>query len=172
MRVIRIFPVLAILTATVLVASLFAFSVVGSVDATLPDEPLEAITLTVARVDIVLTDDLANKGEVITVIDFDGSPISFNFLGLQDGVLTGLATLGTLDIPDGFVTQFRIITIDAEITFNGTTDPLQISAGVLRLNGVVSVPDEDAVFDFDVEKSVISTPAGFKLKSPIKFQST
>jgi len=165
MRVIRIFPVLAILTATVLVASLFAFSVVGSVEAIpLPGE-LQAITLRADRVDIVLTDDLAVKGEVITLLDFE-SPIEFNLLSLQSGILTAF---GNPDIDDGFVTQFRIVVTEATIRFNGDIFLLKIPAGVVRFNGVIEVPGQDAVFAFDAEKSVIFTPAGFQLKSPIKF---
>jgi len=167
MRAIRIVPVLAILTATVLVASLFAFSVVGSVDATHLPEELKAITLFVEQVDIVLTDDLANKGVVITAIDFP-QPTKAELLDLQDGILSNL---GITDL-DGIVTQIRIITTDATITFNGVTFSLKIPADVVRFNGVVSVPDEDAVFAFDEEKSVIFNPSGFKLKSLIKFQST
>ncbi len=173
MRVIRIVPVLAILTATVLVASVFAFSVVGSVDAThLPEEPLQSIKLRVDRVDIVHTDDQAVK-RVITVRDFDGSPITIELLDLQSGILTELGICDIDDDIDGFVTQFRIVVTDATITFNGETDSLKIPAGVVRFNGVVSVPaDEDAVFDFDAEKSLISKPSGFQLKSPIKFVTT
>jgi len=165
MRVIRIVPVLAILTATVLVASIFAFSVVGSVDAThFPGGALKAITLFVEQVDIVLTDDLANKGVVITAIDFP-QPTKVELLTLQDGILS---ELGITDL-DGIVTQIRINTTDATITFDGTTFSLKIPADVVRFNGVVSVPDEDAVFAFDEDKSVIFNPSGFKLKSPIKF---
>ncbi len=172
MRVIRIVPVLAILTATVLVASLFAFSVVSSVDAThLPGGVLQQITLLVERVDIVHTDDLAVKGEVLTVLDFGGSPISINLLSLQSGIVAGL---GIPTIDNGFVTQFRIVVTAATITFNGKTFDLKIPGGVLRFNGVLSVPaDEDAVFDFDVEKSVIHKgPNEFILKPIIKFEST
>jgi len=172
MRVIQIVPVLAILTATVLVASLFAFSVVGSVEAKLPEKPLAAITLTVARVDIVHTEDAAIESEVITVLEPE-SPFLINLLDLQDGVLTGLAALGTLDLPAGLVTQIRIVVIDATITFNGDKTPLKIPAGVVRLNGVLELPGGDAAFDFDVEKSVKSNKRhDFILKPIIKFEST
>jgi len=164
MRVIQIVPVLAILTATVLVASIFAFSLVGSVDAAPPPvEELKAITLRVERVDIVHTDDLGVKGVVINVIDF---PITFNLLDLRSGIVAGL---GIPTIDDGFVTQFRLVVTEATITFNGVTFLLKIPADVVRFNGVLPVPGGDAVFEFDAEKSVISTPAGFQLKSPIKF---
>jgi len=165
MRVIRIVPVLAILTATVLVASIFAFSVVGSVDAAhLPSE-LKEIALLVERVDIVHTDDLGVK-EVMTVVT---GPISFNLLDLRSGIV---AELGIPTIDDGVVTQFRIVVTAATITFDGLTFELFIPAGVLRFNGVLEVPDDtDAVFVFDAEKSLISKPVGFQLKSPIKFQT-
>jgi len=145
MRVIQIVPVLVILTATVLVASIFAFSVVSSVDAKLPTEELKAITLFVEQVDIVLTSDLAVKGVVITAIDFP-QPTKVELLTLQSGILTAL---GITDL-NGIVTQIRIFVTDATITFNGVTHELKIPAEVVRFNGVVSVPDEDAVFQFDV----------------------
>jgi len=171
MRVIRIFPVLVILTATVLVASLFAFSAVGSVDAThLPKEELQAITLLLKRVDIVHTTDLAVKGVVINVIELE-SPAAVNFLDLQDGVLTAL---GNPDIDDGFVTQIRLVTTDASITFDSEVFSLKIPSGVLKLNGILIVPDDtDAVFDFDVEKSVKSNKGQgcCKLKPVLKFET-
>ncbi len=162
MRAIRIVPVLAILTATVLVASIFAFSVVGSVDA-IPLDEIEAITLTVDQIDIVHTTDLAVKGEVIVI---STQVITFDLLQLQDGVLTGLGISGIL--PEGFVTQFRFVVIDAQITFDGVSEPLQVPGKVLRFNGVLEVPGGDAVFEI-TDKSVIFTPSGVKLKSPIKF---
>ncbi len=167
MRVIQIVPVLAILTATVLVASLFAFSVVGSVDAKLPTEELKAITLIVERVDIVHTDDLGVK-EVMTVVT---GPISFNLLDLRSGIVAGL---GIPTIDDGVVTQFRLVVTEATITFNGVTFLLKIPADVVRFNGVVSVPGQDAVFEFDAEKSVISNKGQgcCKLKPVLKFEST
>ena len=161
MRAIRIVPVLAILTATVLVASIFAFSVVGSVDA-IPLDEIEAIDLTVNRIDIVHTTNLAVKGEVIVISDQE---LTFDLLVLQSGIFT---TLGIPDPPDGFVTQFRFVVIDADITFNGEEFPLQVSGGILRFNGKLPVPGGDAVFEI-TDKSVISTPSGPKLKSPIKF---
>ena len=166
MRVIRIVPVLAILTATVLVASIFAFSVVGSVDAThVPGAELKAITLLVERIEIFHTTDLATKGEVVRVLEL--APTLISLLALQPGILSAL---GITDLPDGFVTQVRIVTTDATITFNGATFSLQIPSGVLKLNGILIVPDGgDAVFGFDVEKSVISTGKGFKLKPSFKF---
>ncbi len=169
MRVIRIVPVLAILTATILVASIFAFSVVGSVHAShLPEQELESITLVVTRVDIVHTTDLAVKGVVLTVLEPD-LPASINFLDLQPGIFTAL---GNPELPTGFVTQIRIVVIDASIQFNSDICDLFIPAGVVRLNGVFSVPgDTDAVFVFDAEKSLIVKPSGFQLKSPIKFQA-
>ena len=170
MRVIRIFPVLAILTATVLVASLFAFSVVGSADAShLPDE-LKSIKLFLERVDIVHKTDLAAEGVVIIVFDPE-SPTEIELLDLQSGILS---VLGISGLDEGFVTQIRLFTTDALIEFNGDKFPLSIPSGVLRFNGVVSVPDSgDAVFAFDAEKSVITTEdGGFKLKPVIKFAST
>ncbi len=167
MRVIRIFPVLVILTATMLVASLFTFSGVGSVDAThLPTE-LTSIQLLLDRVDIVHTTDLAAEGVVIIVSDFE-SPTPVELLLLQSGLI---GALGITDIPDGFITQIRLVTTDATITFNGDKFPLTIPSGVLRFDGVFIVPDDtDAVFQFDVEKSVISKKDDiFKLKPIIKF---
>jgi len=170
MRVIRIVPVLAILTATVLVASLFAFSAVGSVDARHPPEELKAVTLFLERVDIVHTTDLDIDGEVMTVLEFP-KPTVVELLTLQSGILS---VLGLTDLDEGFVTQIRLVVTDATITFNGDKFPLKIPSGVLRFNGVVSVPDGgDAVFEFDAEKSVISKKDGsFKLKPVIKFEST
>jgi len=168
MRVIRIVPVLAILTATVLVASLFAFSVVGSVDAGHLPAPLKAITLKVVRVDIVHTDDLAVK-RVITVLDPE-SPIVVELLTLQSGILSAL---GICDLDEGFVTRISLVTSEATITFNGLTFLLKIPGGVLKLKGVLTVlNDEDAVFQFDAEKSVISKDLNFKLKPSIKFVTT
>ena len=167
MRVIRIVPVLAILTATVLVASLFASSAVGSVDARhLPTE-LKALTLFLVRVDIVHTTDLDIDGEVIIVIDFE-SPTEVELLALQSGIFSAL---GLTDLPDGFVTQVRLVTTDASITFNGKVFSLKIPSGVVKLVGVFKVPDDtDAVFAFDVEKSVLSKKDGsLKLKPVIKF---
>jgi len=145
MRVIRIVPVLAILTATVLVASLFAFSLVGSVDAFhIPGEELKAVTLRVEQVNIVHTTDLAVKGVVIIVLDPE-SPITFNLLDLQSGILTGL---GITDLPGGFVTQIRLVVTEASITFDGTTFELIIPSGEVKLDGVLTVPDSgDAVFE-------------------------
>lgn len=158
----------AILTATMLVASIFAFSVVGSVDAIKPTlgGELKAIQLRVERIDIVHTTDLATKGEVIS-ISFEPK-ITFNLLNLQSGILTAL---GISDLPEGFVTQIRIVVTEATITFNGTLDNLFVPGGVLKLNGVLIVPDGgDAVFDFDVEKSVThNRHHGFILKPSIKF---
>ena len=171
MRVIRIFPVLAILTATVLVASLFAFSAVGSVDARHLSDlgRVTEVTLFLERVDVVHTTDLAVKGEVIIVVDFE-SPMPVDLLKLQSGIFSAL---GLTDIDDGFVTQVRLVTTAASITFNGDTFPLSIPSGVLKLVGVFKVPDDtDAVFAFDLEKSVITTKDGvFKLKPVIKFAS-
>jgi len=170
MRVIRIVPVLAILTATVLVASVFTFSGVGSVDAIpLPGE-LKSIALRLDRVDIVHTTDLAVKGVVIPVIDFP-VPTTVELLTLQSGILSALGISG---LDEGFVTQIRLVTTDATITFNGKAFSLSIPSGVVRFDGVLIVPDSgDAVFDFDVEKSVITTKDGvFKLKPVIKFAST
>ena len=169
MRVIRIVPVLAILTATVLVASLFAFSAVGSVDARhLPTE-LKALTLFLVRVDIVHTTDLDIDGEVIKVIELP-EPTEVELLALQSGIISAL---GITDLDDGFVTQVRLVTTDATITFNGATFSLTIPSGVVKLVGVFKVPDDtDAVFAFDVEKSVLSKEDGsLKLKPVIKFES-
>jgi len=170
MRVIRIVPVLAILTATVLVASLFAFSAVGSVDASHLPAELKAVTLFLERVDIVHTTDLDIDGEAMIVIDFP-EPTVVELLTLQSGILSALGITG---LDEGFVTQIRLFTTAATITFDGKTFSLSIPSGVLRFNGVVSVPDGgDAVFAFDAEKSVISKKDGiFKLKPVIKFAST
>jgi len=170
MRVIRIVPVLAILTATVLVASIFTFSVVGSVDAThVPGGVLKEVTFLVERVEIVHTTDLDIDGEVMTVIDFP-QPTKIELLKLQSGILTAI---GICDLDEGFVTQVRLVTTAATITFNGQTFSLSIPSGVVKLNGVLTVlNDEDGVFQFDVEKSVINTGQGFKLKPIIKFVTT
>jgi len=167
MRVIRIVPVLAILTAIVLVASLFAFSAVGSVDARhLPTE-LSALTLRLIQIDIVHTTDLDIDGEKMTVIDFE-RPMPVDLLKLEGGIFSAL---GLTAIPDGFVTQVRLVTTASSITFNGDVFPLSIPSGVVKLVGVFKVPDDtDAVFEFDVEKSVLSKKDGsLKLKPVIKF---
>ncbi len=172
MRVIRIVPVLAILTATVLVASIFAFSVVGSVDAThLPEEELQAIALRVTQVAIVHTDDLAVKGVVIDILEPD-PPTTINFLDLQGGILTGLGICD--DIPVGFVTQIRLVVTQSSIAFNGEVHDLFIPNGVVKLNGVLTVSaDEDAVFVFDAEKSLITNNQHeFILKPVLKFEKT
>ncbi len=133
----------------------------------IPPGVLKAITLRLERIDIVHTDDLAVKGEVLTVLDF---PQPFNLFDLQSGILSGL---GICDIDVGFVTQIRLVVTQASITFDGTTFSLKIPGGVLRFNGVLEVPaDEDAVFVIDAEKSVIFTPSHVQLKSPIKFGTT
>lgn len=135
----------------------------------LPGE-LKAIELRLERVDIVHTTDLAVKGEVITVIEFP-QPTIINLLGLQSGILTAL---GICDLPDGFVTQVKLVVTEAVITFNGELFLLQIPSGVVKLDGVLTVSnDEDAVFEFDAEKSLIPMRDGvFKLKPIIKFVTT
>ncbi|MCH8331346.1 MAG: DUF4382 domain-containing protein [Bacteroidetes bacterium] len=150
-----------------LVASLFTFSVVGSVDATHFPGVLKSITLRLIQVDIVHTTDLATKGEVITVHEFS-PPIEIELLALQSGILSALAIT---DLPDGFVTQIRLVTTDAAITFNGKVFSLSIPGGVVKFNGVLIVPDDgNAVFEFDAEKSVISIRNQvFKLKPSFKF---
>lgn len=132
----------------------------------IPPDELKSIALRLEQVDIVHTTDLAEKGQVITVIDFP-RPTTIELLTLQSGILT---SLGICDLPDGFVTQIRLVTTGASISFDSKTFSLKIPSGVLKFNGILTVlNDEDGVFGFDVEKSVIFTPSGFKLKSPIKF---
>lgn len=157
----------------ILLLSLLVVLVVGAVDAEWPEGDLKDLLLTVERIDIVHTTDLAIKGEVITIVD---QPLTFSLLALQGGVLAALASIGGIpvsDLPEGFITQFRFVVTGAMLAIDGSTREITVPGGVLRLVGVLQVPEQDAVFVFDEDKSVIRKGTGhFMLKPVIIFETT
>lgn len=138
---------------------------------------LRTVRLTISRVDIVYTTDLAIKGTVITVAEQDQT---INLLALQGGVLAPLgidlvsvfAALG-IGLPV-FVTQIRLVVSAAVLEIDGFVAPLRIPGNVVKLDispcMVFAVPiNTDVVFDFDAEKQIIDNPGrGFMLKPVIE----
>lgn len=153
-----------------LLLSLLVVIVVGAVDASdFPEGQVKDIQFSVERIDIVHTTDLAIKGEVITIVD---QPLTFSLLALQGGVLAGLG-IPVSDLPEGFITQFRFVVTGATIVIDGFASEIIVPGGVLRLVGVLQVPEQDAIFVFDADKSVIRKgTGGFILKPVIIFETT
>ena len=159
----------ALLVCGTLVMSLFAAIAISGASGS-HIGPFRRVDIRIAQVDIVHTTDLAVTGQVITISEPNRG---FDLLALGTlGVLTTLTDRGVpvSDLPEGFITQFRLVLTDATITFDGTTFPLRIPSGVIKLNGVFVVPgDQDAVFHFDPEKQLIQTGRGIMLKPVIEF---
>lgn len=172
------FRVGPLLLSVILLVSLVG--ALGVVDAPPPGEvpfdDLRAIEITIDRVEVVHTLDLAVRGEVIAISDPDAR---VDLLGLQDGVLT---SLGISQLPVGYVTQLRLVVSGAScIFFDGTRFALTIPGGVIRLHGLLIVggsetlilSPSDILFTFDPEESLVLTGGpggpGFILKPSLKF---
>ncbi len=149
--------------------SLAAFPVGIAQAGGFPEGDVLDIIFNIERVDIVHTTDLSVAGEVMTI--FEG-PASFSLFDFHSGVLAELGM--TVDqLPDGFVTEFRLVVTNAFVTLDHRGFPIFIPGGVVKLAGVFEIPENlDAVFVFDVEKAVLRTRGrGFMLKPVIDFET-
>jgi len=147
-------------------------NVMGTVRILLTDKPsegIEALHITISRVDLVFYPAQGTEEEVITVVD---KPLTINLLTLLNGMRE---ILGLTELPQGTVSQIRLIVSDAWITINGKQEPVKVPSGVqtgIKLSGVfVVTPNSviDVVIDFDAEKSIVYTKGqGYLLKPVIK----
>lgn len=144
----------------------------GSLILYLTDKPvdgLEAVYVTISRVDIVFEPIEGGEAQVITIKE---EPQTFELLSLQNGVK---AVLAIASLPEGIVSQIRLIITKASIIKDGEEFPVKVPSGVqtgIKLNGkflVTSSRNTDVVIDFDAKHSIIYTKGeGYILKPVIK----
>lgn len=145
----------------------------------LTDAPLEgeveAIVITIARVDLVFADPL----QPITSIT--PTRTTFDLLTLRNGVTE---ELGIAALPPGVLSQIRLIIDSAEITIDGHTSDLRIPSGSqtgIKLNGEVEIAPcvaTTVLIDLDAEKSLHRAPghgrgdaSGYVLRPVISMRS-
>ncbi len=131
----------------------------GKLRLLLTDSPIadnvEAVTVTISRVDIVFADDSMPPETIVP------PNTSFNLLDLRDGVT---AVLGVAELPVGLISQLRLIIEDASITIDGQTSPLKIPSGEQTGEKLVGEFEISPCFvttvtiDFDAEKSIRLPP--------------
>ncbi len=134
-----------------------------------PVEGLEAVYVTISRINVVFQPFEGGEEQVITVKE---EPQTFDLLSLQNGVK---AVLAIASLPEGIVSQIRLIITKASIIKDGEYFPVKVPSGVqtgIKLNGtflVTSSRNTDVVIDFDAKHSIIYTKGeGYILKPVIK----
>jgi len=118
-----------------------------------PTDEVDAVFVTIERLDITHSDDPDRNGEVLTVARDLGE---FDLLTLQNGVR---APLGIFELPSGFVRQFRLVISDARIVIDGGV----VGAHVLYLAG----PFGEAEFTFASTYSELSRAYAPFLLGPV-----
>lgn len=155
-----------LLVSGTLVVCMFAVIYVGAVK---PIDGVEAIWLSVERIDIVFRENPASEPEVITISQPE-FPFLCDLLVLQDGVLS---LLGITELPEGFISEFRLVIEDAWIVIKGVVYPLIVPRGVVKLVGELEVV-EDELADighyFDENTCIIYNKShGYMLRPAIRF---
>ncbi len=155
--------------------SLAACGSSGKVQVMLTDAPLDgatAVNVTLTKVEVHHVGDGGEDDDSgwQTILEEEKS---FNLLELQDGVT---APLGDAELPEGKITQVRlVVTDDASLVNDTGTYPLEISSGTetgIKLVGCFNVvADEETTItvDFDAGASVSGDlGSGYKLRPTIK----
>jgi hypothetical protein len=134
----------------------------------LTDKPIEgnieAVVVTISRVDVVWGDDRPHT----TLLD---EPRTFDLLQLRNGVTE---TLAMAPVPPGVVEQIRLIVSDAYVVIDGQEEPLRIASGSqtgIKLQGPIIIPPgvtRTIVVDFDAEKSIHKTGKGLLMTPSIE----
>ncbi len=138
-----------------------------------PFAGLEALTVTVSRIDIVWTPELGNT-ELEQVITLSSEPLTLNFVGLPG--LTPAAAGGGYPIEPGFITQIRFIVESASAQVDGTTQDVKIPSGpqtgikVIAADTVIEIKDlvrTEVTARLDVQKSIITNQGQGMLLKPV-----
>ena len=104
-------------------------------------------------------------------ITVQGDTMTVNLLDLNNG---NTITFGSADVPVGKYTQIRIKINSAYVVLDGQEHPLTVPSGAqtgLKLGPqftVIEGSTYELVVDFDVSRSIVSSPQGYKLKPRLR----
>lgn len=165
------------MTRIILVAATVTLGACGS-DGTLrvllTDAPLdgaEAVNVTITSVQVHHAGAFSSENDAGWVEIMDEAR-RVNLLDLRDGVTT---TLGEVELPEGKITQVRMVVDEQEgptLIKDGAETSLRIASGAtsgIKLNGCFAVlagDETDIVVDFDAGASVHTTGNGSLMMRP------
>lgn len=106
-------------------------------------------------------------------VTVQGDTMKVNLLDLNNG---NTITFGSADVPVGKYTQIRIKIDDAYVVLSGQSDPIPMTVPSGAQTGLKLGPQftimegatYELIVDFDVSRSIVSNPQGYKLKPHLR----
>ncbi|MCL6589792.1 MAG: DUF4382 domain-containing protein [Firmicutes bacterium] len=136
----------------------------SSLKISLTDAPavdnFEQVNITITEVAIAKSTD-ENTPDWITL---SNTPQEFDLMQLSGGAL---ATLGVKDLAPGHYSQIRFTVFEGEVVVGGTTYPLQVNSGTVKLTNAFDLVDgitTELIVDFDVAHSINKSGSGLNVQ--------